>query len=104
VIEHLVRFALTCLTFFHHHDYKPLEYFTMGNGAKAQQKRERNSKTAGGGGKSQLKSNDAAKSIICGTCRQTFLVTVRLPQLTEHVENKHSGKTVGDCFPGFAAA
>jgi len=75
----------------------------MGNGAKAQQKRERNAKAGAGAAKSQQKSNEAAKSIICGTCRQTFLVTTRLPQLKEHVDNKHSGKTVEDCFPTFVS-
>jgi RNase P subunit RPR2 len=43
-------------------------------GAKAQQKRERNAdKAAGKGGKSQLKVNEAAKSIVCTTCRQPFV-------------------------------
>lgn len=74
----------------------------MGNGAKAQQKQQRNAKKAtDGAAKSQLKTNEAAKSIICMTCRQTFLSTTRLPALTQHVENKHSGKTVADCFPNF---
>ncbi|CUA73646.1 hypothetical protein RSOLAG22IIIB_01182 [Rhizoctonia solani] len=74
----------------------------MGNGAKAQQKQQRNAKkTQDSAAKSQLKTNEAAKSIICQTCRQTFLSTTRLPALTQHVENKHSGKTVADCFPNY---
>ncbi|KAF8599279.1 DUF1909-domain-containing protein [Ceratobasidium sp. AG-I] len=74
---------------------------TMGNGAKAQQKQQRNAKkTADAGGKSQSKTNEAAKNIICMTCRQTFLSTTRMPALTQHVENKHVGKTVAECFPG----
>ncbi|CAE6500910.1 unnamed protein product [Rhizoctonia solani] len=94
----------------------------MGNGAKAQQKQQRNAKKAQDSGAkrrvnelfdkrwtelrpfaffSQLKTNEAAKSIICQTCRQTFLSTTRLPALTQHVENKHSGKTVADCFPDY---
>jgi len=75
----------------------------MGNGAKAAQKRERNAKEAAPGAKSQKKSNEAAKSIVCGICRQAFLVTTRLPELKLHVDNKHSGKTVADCFPTFSA-
>lgn len=72
----------------------------MGNGAKAQQKRERNATKGGKEGKSSLKVNEAAKTIICQTCRQTFLMTTRRPALEEHAQNKHS-KTVADCFPGF---
>ncbi|KAL2260155.1 hypothetical protein VTK26DRAFT_5942 [Humicola hyalothermophila] len=71
-----------------------------GNGAKAAQKRERNSKKAAPAAKSQLRSNEAAKNIICEKCRQTFLSTSRAPQLTLHAENKHS-LTLQDCFPNF---
>lgn len=42
-------------------------------GAKAQQKRERNAAKAGATAKSQNKVNEAAKNIICVTCRQTFV-------------------------------
>ncbi|KAF8922316.1 At2g23090 like protein [Mucidula mucida] len=72
----------------------------MGNGAKAAQKRERNAKDAGGKGKSQTKSNEAAKSIICQNCKQAFFVTTRQPALEEHATNKHS-KTLAECFPNF---
>ncbi|KAH8554735.1 At2g23090 like protein [Umbelopsis sp. PMI_123] len=72
----------------------------MGNGQKAQMKRERNAKDAKKGPTSQLKQNDAAKSVICQTCRQTFLCTIRSKALTEHADNKHS-KTLEQCFPGF---
>ncbi|TFY72625.1 hypothetical protein EVG20_g367 [Dentipellis fragilis] len=72
----------------------------MGNGAKAQQKRERNvDKNAAKGSKSQAKVNEAAKNIVCSVCRQPFLVTTRAPALEEHSQNKHS-KTMADCFPG----
>ncbi|KLO20435.1 DUF1909-domain-containing protein [Schizopora paradoxa] len=71
----------------------------MGNGAKAQQRRERGGKDAGKGGKSQLKVNEASKSIVCGTCRQSFMTTARAPALTAHAE-KHS-KALADCFPDF---
>ncbi|KAH9176956.1 DUF1909-domain-containing protein [Lactarius sanguifluus] len=71
----------------------------MGNGAKAQQKRERNAdRNAPKGAKSQAKSNDAAKNIVCTICRQSFLVTTRAPALEEHSQNKHS-KPMADCFP-----
>ncbi|KAI9189090.1 hypothetical protein H9P43_000518 [Blastocladiella emersonii ATCC 22665] len=73
----------------------------MGNGAKAAQKRERNAKKAGGDAKSQLKVNEAAKSIQCTICKQTFLGTANATLLTQHAENKHS-KTIAECFPGKA--
>ncbi|KZS96152.1 DUF1909-domain-containing protein [Sistotremastrum niveocremeum HHB9708] len=75
----------------------------MGNGAKAQQKRDRNAKGSGPTAKSQTKINEAAKNIICATCRQTFLLTTREPALQEHAANKHN-KTLADCFPSFAKA
>jgi hypothetical protein len=43
-------------------------------GARAQQKRERNAdKNAPKGAKSQAKSNEKAKSIICTICKQPFV-------------------------------
>ena len=43
-------------------------------GAKAQQKRERNAdKGAAKGSKSQAKVNEAAKNIVCATCKQAFV-------------------------------
>ncbi|KAG1792090.1 At2g23090 like protein [Suillus subaureus] len=73
----------------------------MGNGAKAAQKRERNAaKNADKGPTSRSKVNEAAKNIICQTCRQAFLLTTRAPALEEHAQNKHS-KTLAECFPNF---
>ncbi|ORX49018.1 DUF1909-domain-containing protein [Piromyces finnis] len=71
----------------------------MGNGQKAQHRRERMKETASKGGKSQLKINEKAKNIICEVCRTTFLCTVREKALQEHVSNKHPGKSFTDCFP-----
>jgi hypothetical protein len=43
-------------------------------GAKAQQKRDRNlEKNAPKGAKSQAKSNEAAKKIVCAICKQPFV-------------------------------
>ncbi|KAI8344963.1 At2g23090 like protein [Blakeslea trispora] len=75
----------------------------MGNGAKAQMKRERNAKSAKKENSSQLKTNQAAKNIICKTCFQTFLCTSREKALSEHAENKHN-KTIKECFPDYQAA
>ncbi|KAJ9630646.1 hypothetical protein H2203_001169 [Taxawa tesnikishii (nom. ined.)] len=69
----------------------------MGNGAKAQQKRERNAKDAKGAAKSQLKDNAAAMNKKCVKCFQAFLSTTNKKALDEHAQSKHSlsGK---DCF------
>ncbi|GFP56634.1 hypothetical protein ACSS6W_004872 [Trichoderma asperelloides] len=75
----------------------------MGNGAKAQQKRERNAKEGKGAAKSQLKVNQQAMDIQCQICKSTFLKTTKAPALLEHAQNKHS-KGLADCFPTFAAA
>ncbi|KAI9208806.1 At2g23090 like protein [Polychytrium aggregatum] len=75
----------------------------MGNGQKAAMRRDRaakDSKTA----KSQLKTNEAAKNIMCSICRQTFLMTIREQALQDHIESKHSGKTVKECFPMWGSA
>eukprot|EP01133_Synstelium_polycarpum_P007569 gene7569-8858_t len=72
-----------------------------GNGAKAAQKRERNLKKAAGDskGKSQLKSNEAAKTLVCQVCRASFMCTTKEPELRTHAENKHAGRSYADCFP-----
>ncbi|KAN0121565.1 DUF1909 domain containing protein [Russula decolorans] len=70
----------------------------MGNGAKAQQKRERKAQSGPKATKSQSKTNEMAKSIICLVCKQPFLVTTRAPALEDHAQNKHS-KTMVECFP-----
>lgn len=57
-----------------------------GNGAKAAQKRERNAKQNAKSAGSQLKTNEAAKTIVCDLCKQTFLGTMRKPALTTHAE------------------
>ncbi|WPH03579.1 Hypothetical protein R9X50_00646100 [Acrodontium crateriforme] len=69
----------------------------MGNGAKAQQKRDRNAKDTKKGPTSQLKSNAAAKTVICKVCRQDFQSTVKRPALEDHASSKH-GKGYDDCF------
>ncbi|KAJ8084275.1 hypothetical protein PM082_003043 [Marasmius tenuissimus] len=74
----------------------------MGNGAKAAQKRERNVEKGAKGGKSQSKSNEAAKSIVCATCKQAFFVTTRQPALEQHSQDRHN-KTLAECFPDFKA-
>ncbi|KAF8592049.1 DUF1909-domain-containing protein [Ramaria rubella] len=72
----------------------------MGNGAKAQQKRDRAAKSGAKEAKSSLKVNEQAKNIQCTVCKQTFLVTTRQPALEEHASNRHS-KTLDVCFPSF---
>ncbi|PIA17121.1 DUF1909-domain-containing protein [Coemansia reversa NRRL 1564] len=74
----------------------------MGNGAKAQQKRDRKKDTCGVA-KSQLKINEKARNISCQICRNTFMCTSRRSELEVHAENKH-GKSMNDCFPDFVDA
>ncbi|PNS14302.1 hypothetical protein CAC42_6815 [Sphaceloma murrayae] len=69
----------------------------MGNGAKAQQKRERNAADAKKGPTSQLKANAAAQSKKCKKCFQTFQSTANQKALEEHASSKHSLK-YEDCF------
>ncbi|KAF1941383.1 DUF1909-domain-containing protein [Clathrospora elynae] len=69
----------------------------MGNGAKAQQKRDRKGDGGPKEAKSQLKANVAAQSIKCKTCFQTFQGTTSRKMLTDHASNKHT-KDFADCF------
>ncbi|KAH7081460.1 At2g23090 like protein [Paraphoma chrysanthemicola] len=69
----------------------------MGNGAKAQQKRDRKGDSGPKEAKSQLKANAAAQTIKCKTCFQTFQGTTSQKMLTDHASNKHS-KQFTDCF------
>ncbi|TPX40538.1 hypothetical protein SeLEV6574_g06564 [Synchytrium endobioticum] len=73
----------------------------MGNGQKAQTRRDRAARDASKAG-SQLKINEAAKSIQCKICLQTFMKTANRQQLEAHQSSKHEGKTFEACFPGFA--
>ena len=57
-----------------------------GNGAKAAQRRERNAEKNKKPAGSQLKANEAAKTIVCVQCKQSFLGTMRKPALTTHAE------------------
>ncbi|WVF72009.1 hypothetical protein IAT40_006821 [Kwoniella sp. CBS 6097] len=76
----------------------------MGNGAKAAHKREKNTgKPAGKGEASQLKSNLAAQSIQCDTCKATFQGTSKQPLLQQHVDSRHPKLTLATCFPKFVA-
>ncbi|CAJ0756157.1 18740_t:CDS:2, partial [Entrophospora sp. SA101] len=60
-------------------------------GQKAQHKRERNQKANGAkNASSQLKVNEAARTVICQVCRNTFLCTIRA-----------KAKRLEECFPGF---
>ncbi|EEB09182.1 hypothetical protein SJAG_04365 [Schizosaccharomyces japonicus yFS275] len=72
----------------------------MGNGAKAARRREKLAKDKKPVKKSQLKANEAAKTVICSICRTPFMRTIRRVALQGHAENKHD-KTVEDCFPGW---
>jgi hypothetical protein len=72
-----------------------------GNGARAQQKRERNmaKKSKESTPHSQLKANQQALTIKCSVCLQTFLGTTSSTSLKEHSDNKHPKNSFKQCFP-----
>ncbi|WWC69293.1 uncharacterized protein I206_103231 [Kwoniella pini CBS 10737] len=77
----------------------------MGNGAKAQQRKDRaGTKPADKGASSQLKTNAAAQTIQCDTCKATFQGTSKQPMLQLHVDSKHPKSDFKTCFPKFVAA
>ncbi|KAK5053938.1 hypothetical protein LTR84_001900 [Exophiala bonariae] len=69
----------------------------MGNGARAQQKRERNADKGPKGPASQLKANAAAQTYKCKTCFQTFQSTTARKALEAHATDRHS-KQAEECF------
>jgi Zinc-binding/Small EDRK-rich factor 1/2-like, N-terminal len=70
------------------------------NANRAQQKRERNAKKAAGAGAgSQLKSNEAAKTVQCKVCMQAFMGVCSTGNLKEHSDNKHPKHDFKQCFP-----
>lgn len=78
-----------------------------GNGARAQQKRERNAAKASASapGKSQLDINQKALTTICQICRQTFLCTAKRADLVSHFDAKHAkGFTFDKAFPNAPVA
>eukprot|EP01009_Symbiontida_sp_KSa7_P007453 NODE_4308_length_352_cov_278.917492_g3709_i0.p1 GENE.NODE_4308_length_352_cov_278.917492_g3709_i0~~NODE_4308_length_352_cov_278.917492_g3709_i0.p1 ORF type:complete len:80 (-),score=22.80 NODE_4308_length_352_cov_278.917492_g3709_i0:112-330(-) len=60
---------------------------------------EKGGKAAQKGAASQLRQNQAAKTIICEVCRQTWMGTAREPELIAHHASKHSKLTLVQCFP-----
>ena len=71
-----------------------------GNGNRAKQKRERNMARQAKmtSAHSQLKSNEAAKNIMCKICRQTFMCTTSESELHEHAANRHPKLEYSACF------
>ncbi|KAK2957435.1 hypothetical protein BLNAU_7591 [Blattamonas nauphoetae] len=70
-----------------------------GNGCKSQKSRERNAAKVQTGGKSQLKQNQAAQTIVCSVCKQSFMCTTNAAQLEQHATSKHPKSTPKECFP-----
>lgn len=75
-----------------------------GNAAKSAAKRmkavQQAAKSAAG---SQLKQNEAAKSVACKICLQTFVVTSAEKVLRDHWENRHPKSDFYDAFPHLKA-
>ncbi|KAG8710923.1 hypothetical protein FRC11_003974 [Ceratobasidium sp. 423] len=72
----------------------------MGNGAKAQQKQQRNAKkTQDSAAKRRpIENQRGGKKHYLPDMQADLLEHYALAC---HVENKHSGKTVADCFPSY---
>ena len=77
----------------------------MGKGSnvqKAQAARERNQKKEGKSDEERkAASAKAAKDAVanmCSSCRQTFMVNVKLELLYQHCVQKHLGTSPGSCF------
>ena len=70
-----------------------------GNGQKAKMRRERQAASSSSGeSHSQLKVNEASKTILCGVCRQSFMSVASVSLLREHQEAKHPKVKYEDCF------
>lgn len=66
---------------------------------KAKMRRERQAaKDKGSMAHSQLKANEASKTIMCKICRQSFMGVASVSLLREHQEAKHSKLSYADCF------
>jgi len=74
----------------------------MGIEQNKKEKEIRRKKEQDSGNKSQLKSNEAAKTIICKVCRQSFMCTTKEAELRMHQENKHEKQEFAACFPEYA--
>jgi hypothetical protein len=71
----------------------------QGNGMKAKMRRERQAAQASSSTPhSQLKANEASKTILCKICRQSFMSVSSVSLLREHQEAKHSKLTFDACF------
>ena len=81
-----------------------------GNVCKANERRQRNLRDAAGTkattSDDRKKHEESKNALQCSVCMQGFPKTVRLAELQQHVEARHSkaGKTVADLFPSFVAS
>lgn len=74
-------------------------FLTPRQGAKAQQKRERNApQNSQKGSKSQLKTNEASKNIVCQTCRQPFVSLFCSEQLVAIADTPQMSTTRGPAY------
>lgn len=66
---------------------------------KAKMRRERQAaKASSSEAHSQLKANEASKTIMCKICRQSFMSVSSVSLLREHQEAKHSKFKYEECF------
>ena len=87
-----VNFQTRYLFYFHNCKQNNMP---SGNGARAAQKRERNAKKQNQqkSAKSQLKVNEAARTVVCKVCLTSFMSVSSKKMLSEHAENRHPKNT-----------
>lgn len=68
---------------------------------KAEQKK--NVEKGIGDAKGRIPSRQKAEAVMgtCAICKQQIKMIKNNIQAKAHVDSKHSGKSFGDCFPGF---
>merc|ERR1712061_469316 len=84
------------------HQHFGLWIMGRSNGCEANRKRAEAAKRAekySKEGNSQLKKNDAAQTLICAICKQTFMCT-QAKMLPLHQESRHAKNSFEECFPG----
>jgi len=54
--------------------------------------------------KGRLPSHNKPQNVMaaCTICKQEIRMIKKNEQAKQHVQNKHSGKTFVDCFPGYS--
>jgi len=69
---------------------------------KQEQKKNREAGVGDEKGRLPSRVKEATVMGTCTICKQQIRMIKNNEQAKTHVDNKHSGKSFGDCFPGFS--